>query len=287
MQMDFEQWVKDTPKPLVAGIFIAVFIFFWISFVKPLHTICDTQTENLKENQKGVLFSFRDKKKGALPVVVQKARETCIAGNSPGACYEFFDIMKKLSSAIKNTASECYAAVGKIDIERYFSRPVCAPDTKEDECDMGSHRINVVGMKFTDATLEEIVADAIQMMAFKAWGEAPPEPGPLRLGWFSEAEIAVFCHLKDVYVSMTSEEDMMSLRKKTFRQFPGYRQKPILETPGLPGQPPQTEPEQPPPPELPEETIDQGAPQGSARRYLTEMDVFQRSLFSVRCDNFR
>lgn len=275
--MDFEQWIKDTPKPLVAGIFIAAFIFFWISFVKPLHTICDTQTENLKENQKGVLFTFRDKKKGALPVVVQKARESCIAGNSPGACYEFFDIMKRLSSAIKNTASECYVAVGKIDIERYFSRPVCAPDTKEDECDMGPHRINVVGMNYRDTTVQEIIADAIQMMAFKAWGEVPPEPGPLRLGWFSEAEIAVFCHLKDVYVLMTSEEDLVALRKKTFRQFPGPKVETILGSTPSPSDPH----------ELPEETIDQGAPPGSARRYLTEMDVFQRSLFSVRCDNFR
>lgn len=269
--MDFEQWVKDTPKPLVAAVFIGVFIFIWVFIISPPHTICDTQTENLKTSQAGILFPKRTevidpkfKGKVYLPVIVQRARQSCEHGNSVGSCYEFFDIMKKLSSGIKRVSSECYSSVGGISIEKYYEKPVCPSGIPPEECNLQTHRNNVTSTRFESTNLKGVIADAIQIMVMKAWGEVPPEPGPFRLGWFQETEIAVYCHLKDVYTLIAGDMAWEQLRKTTYQQLPGQRS---ADAPAV----------------LEGELMH--VPR--ATDSMTELDIFQRSLFSVRCDMYR
>ena len=104
--------------------------------------------------------------------------------------------------------------------------------------------------------------DGIELMARLAWGTKPPEPGPDRLGWLQEAEMSTFCRLRRVYVRAHGEDAWNEMRSKIFKKLPGeevpYSAEAAVAT---------VEPKK-------------------ATAIMTELDIFNRSIFSVRCDNY-
>ena len=102
--------------------------------------------------------------------------------------------------------------------------------------------------------------DGIELMVRLAWGVKPPEPGIERFGWMQDAEIATFCRIKNIYVRANGEEAWTALRKKIAAKLPGE------------DIPPSTDPTQ------------ASVEPKKATAVLSEMDIWNRSLFSVRCD---
>lgn len=147
-----------------------------------------------------------------------------------------------------NSAGSCY---------EYFSilRKV-ARDIKgfSSEC-----REDLVGI----AEVRKGFRDGITLMAKMAWGGRPPEPGMARFGWLSDSELSLFCLIKDVYSQGLGPEAWEDLRKSIFKELPG-------ESPrGLPGS------------EI------GGAEPPKAEATMQEKDIWARSVFSVRCENYR
>lgn len=100
------------------------------------------------------------------------------------------------------------------------------------------------------------------LMAKMAWGEHPPEPDSSRFGWFQESELALFCQIKDAYSQGLGDEAWEGLRHQIIQEFPGEKPKD-----------PRT-----------------GNVLGDAPKAITvfnDRDMWNRSVFSVRCDNFR
>lgn len=275
--MTLEEFSRQMPKPVLAALVLLVAIFIIIFVIQPPHSICDTQAENLKENQKGILFPIKSGKR-TYPGKVQGAMEACRLGNSPGSCYEYFTILRRAALAVKALSKECSSAALDIGIENYHRNMRCTPTeasrrlTKEDGrpytedelCNEARFPENVASIDYSSGNLNAVLEDGIKIMVIKAWGEKPPDQGPLRFGWLQDFDISVFCHLKDALFRARGEDGLGSLRSRIFQSLPGESPASSAALPGATSFP---------------------VPRVST--YMPEAQIFQRSLFSAPCENYR
>lgn len=105
--------------------------------------------------------------------------------------------------------------------------------------------------------------DGLTLLTKMAWGSRPPEPGMARFGWLSDSELSLFCLIKDVYSQSLGEETWNEIRQSIFKELPG---EPPLSKPGS-------------------ESI--GVEPPKAILTMAEKDIWARSVFSVRCENYR
>ena len=115
---------------------------------------------------------------------------------------------------------------------------------------------------FDIAEVTKVMNDGVELMARIAWGTKPPEPGLERFGWMQEAELAIFCRLKNTYVRAKGEEAWTELRKRVFAKLPG-EEVPVSSDPSVAAATPK-----------------------SASLVFSEQEVWNRSIFSVRCENY-
>lgn len=222
-----EKFFESLPKPALAILAIAAALIFFALYDPP-HSICDVQSENLKEELKGQVFPAVVNK-NKIPPLLQKAQEACQLGNSAGSCFEYFSILKKLTKSIQNYSSECKADFASI------------------------------------TEVKNALKEGTVLMAKMAWGSHPPEPGPARFGWFQESELSLFCRLKDVHSQSFGEESWNDLRKSIYKELPGDL------PPGMPANSTEALGTEPP----------------RAQTTMSEKEIWERSLFSARCENFR
>jgi hypothetical protein len=100
--------------------------------------------------------------------------------------------------------------------------------------------------------------DGLELAVRLAWGVKPPEPNADRFGWLQESEISTFCRMKAIYLRANGEEAWANFRKKISQKLPGEELKSSADT----------------------------ATPRSASALLSEQDIWNRSLFSVRCESF-
>ncbi len=223
--MDAEQFLQTLPRPvLVMGALIIGIVL--IMLFSPPHTICDTQTEQAKESLIGLTKPSKAQK-NTIPPKINKALENCFQGSTPGACYDYFQILRSLAKLVMGSTSECRPEVYAI------------------------------------SDIKNALTEGVTNMALLAWGDKPPAPGAFgRFGPLQESELALFCYLKAASIAGSSEESWHALRKKVFEQFPG-------EEVDLPKDP--------------KESLKVARP---ATKLMSELDIWNRSLFSVRCENY-
>lgn len=114
---------------------------------------------------------------------------------------------------------------------------------------------------YATAEVRRALEDALEVMVRMAWGVAPPAPNQERFGWFKESELAFFCRLKSAVQAGLGEDGLDALRLKINQKLPG-------------------------------ETLDvaaSGGPASSSQprpapQVLSEEEIWNRSVFSVRCD---
>lgn len=230
--MSYPKWMENffnsLPKPLLVLIVLAGAVVFFI-LASPMHTVCDTQLEVLKEAQKGNIFPTVVKVQGTnqkIPAGIIKAKEACQIGNSAGSCYLYFSSLRSVAVDIGKASSEC------------------AP------------------MMFATEEVKLALTDGVEVMARIAWGTQPPEEGFARFNWLQESEVAVFCRLKNIYVRAVGAEGWEGLRRKIYKKLPGEPPAPQAD----PGQA-AVEPK-------------------SAAVMMGEQDIWNRSIFSVRCESY-
>ena len=223
-----ENFINSLPKPLLVLLVLGGAIAFFITS-SPMHTVCDTQLEVLREAQKGNVFPSVVTVKGTkqrIPPAITKFKESCQVGNSAGACYQYFTSLRSIAVDIGKASSEC------------------------------------TPMMFEVEELKRAMTDGIEVMARIAWGAKPPDEGFARFNWLQDSEVAVFCRLKNIYVRAVDEEGWEVLRRSIYKKLPGE----VVSPQSDPGQP-AIEPK-------------------SASVMMTEQDIWNRSLFSVRCESY-
>lgn len=193
-----EQFFKTLPPAVLALIVLAgAIILFIVS--NPMHTLCDTQGEVLQQSQTGPLFpqptqvrDERGKHNQTLPPRIVAAKEKCQIGNSGGACYEYFSILKQLAVDIGKVSTECFAQMFELpNVERAFR-------------------------------------DGVEVMTRIAWGPEPPALWWNRSGWLQESELAIFCRMKNIYIRTKGQEEWDALRQSIFAKLPG--EAPVVKT---------------------------------------------------------
>jgi hypothetical protein len=105
--------------------------------------------------------------------------------------------------------------------------------------------------------------DGVILMSKMAWGSFPPEPGMARFGWLADSELGLFCLIKNLYSQSLGDEAWGEFRLSIFNELPGER--PL----GNPG------------------SGNVGSEPAKAIATMLEKDIWARSIFSVRCENYR
>lgn len=100
-------------------------------------------------------------------------------------------------------------------------------------------------------------------MVLMAWGDYPPEAGAAdRFGPLQDSEVALFCYVKSAIVAGVKDEGWHALRKKISEKLPGEKVK------------------------IPEDPSEAATAARPAIQVLSELEIWNRSLFSVRCENY-
>lgn len=213
------------PRPILVfgALTLGVALLF---LLREPHTVCMSQLEILKEAQAGGIFP-RQTEKSRQPAMFPRLVDNCKIGNSPGACYELFSLLKKLVRDLNGSPQECLAPFGEI---------------KE---------------------VKQAITQGAQLIVQLAWGEKPPEPGLGRLGWLEAPDLALFCQLKTTFFRLYGSEEWESFRLATPAKLPGEAQ-----------------------------IIDGGVCVNcnylkKASEVFSPEEVWVRSLFSLRCDQYQ
>ncbi len=216
---------QGIPRPLLIVLVLLGGIGFFF-LAQPPHSICNSQLEVLKETQKGAIFPSLNKNIQK-PALYSRLVDNCKMGNSPGACYELFSVLKKLIRDLNGTQVECLQPFGEVE------------------------------------EVKKALREGLRLMVQLAWGDKPPEKGMEKFGWFEASDIALFCNLKELFVKIYGSEEWESYRSSTYAKLPGEAQ-----------------------------IINDGVCENcdkikKAADVMPAEEVWVRSLFSVRCEQYR
>jgi len=218
--------LERIPRPLLVfgALLIGVALIF---LIQEPHTVCTSQLEVLKEAQAGQIFP-RKTEKSERPAIFPRLIENCKIGNSPGACYELFTLLRKLARDLNGSPQECLVPFGEVD------------------------------------EVKRALVQGTRLMIQLAWGDRPPEAGAAsRFGWLEAPDLALFCQLKTTFLRLYGTEGWEEFRLATPTKLPG------------------------------EEQVLEGGKCLNCDHLKMASDVFSpeevwvRSLFSLRCDQYQ
>lgn len=128
--------------------------------------------------------------------------------------------------------------------------------------DVGKASTECTNQLFNINEVKTALGDGLELMVRLAWGVKPPEQGLEKFGWMQDAEIATFCRLKSIFLRANGEESWIAFRKMVSAKLPG-EEMPFASEPNMAVLEPK-----------------------KATAVLSEEEIWNRSLFSVRCDAF-
>ena len=219
--------IEGFPKGLIIALVLLAGVIGVVVF-RPPHRLCDSKLDMLRDLQKGKVFAGQGKVMSRSPMAIRQV-ESCKLGNSPGACLELFTTLRGLDHDLQEIPAEC------------------SEDLK--------------GLGEISFALKEGISLLVQI----AWGEDAPEKtiGPIRQGWLESSDLALFCHLKELFLKIYGPEETDQFRLAVYSRLPGT---PPMFTNG--------------------ECVN-----CEFRKMATEMmppeEIRQRSLFALRCEQYR
>lgn len=216
--------LSQIPRPLLVFLVLAIGIALFF-FIQEPHSVCNSQLAILKESQGGQIFP-KVGKTSQRPPIYSRLVENCKTGNSPGSCYEYFSLLKKLYQDLMGSPQECLQPFGAL------------PE------------------------VQRALKEGVQLIVQLAWGEKPPERGLAKFNWMETSDLALYCRLRDLNLKVYGEEAWQSLRLGTYKKLPGEAQ--IFQD----GQCANCERIK------------------KAPEILSDEEIWARSLFSLRCEQF-
>ncbi len=217
--------LDQIPRPLlVFGVLAAGIAMFFV--IQEPHSVCMSQLPVFQESQQGQIFP-RQGKTSQRPALYPRLVENCKVGNSPGACYELFNLLRKLVRDLHGSPNECLLPFGEV------------PEVKK------------------------ALVEGTRLMVQLAWGDRPPEKVIEKFGWLEASDLSLFCQLKDTMIKIYGDADWDAFRLATHPTLPGEAQ--IIQD-GIFANC---------------EIIKK------ADAVLSSEEIWLRSLFSLRCEQFR
>ncbi|MDE0518000.1 MAG: hypothetical protein F4X95_03890 [Oligoflexia bacterium] len=179
------QWLLSLPKNIFVIVVLGAAILF-IVVQDPPHTICRTQINNFKAQQKGILYKDPKIKTRVKPLI-KVLIENCKKYNTPGSCYALFSRTKKLIKDFKVVSRDCrepFASLGAV---------------------------------------KEALFGGYSLIIRIAWGDTPPLAHQDKLNWLSDIDVSLFCLIKEEILFYYGKEALLNLEKKVFKKLPGAK----------------------------------------------------------------
>jgi hypothetical protein len=214
--------LDNIPKPVLVFFVIAIGIVL-IVFLQEPHTVCHSQIEQATKNLRGQIFPSKGKSMALAPKY-PKFRESCKIGNSPGACFEYFQVLKKVANEFNAISYECAGDFAQVP------------------------------------AVQKSITEGLDLIAMLAWGEQPPE---VKTGWLESPDLVLFCKLKELYLNAFGSEQFAEFRNYVIAKLPGEAR--VYKGPDC-------------------------TDCNKSRKALEVLDydkVWSKSLFSLRCENYR
>lgn len=184
--MDINQITQKIPRPLlVVGILVLSVILFVLN--DPLRDECGVQISIFEKKTKGLLTKSKTKTKKTQYPMIEYWKDRCREGNSIGSCSDYFDGLKQLVDELKQVNDKCQIKYSE-ENENFVKH----------------------------------ITSGVQIMALVAWGDRPPSTPSERAGWINESGIKTFCYLKKTLLLIGGEESLMSMRNRVYKEYPGY-----------------------------------------------------------------
>lgn len=155
-----DQLLQKIPKLLLAIICISAVIAFLL-LNNPPYTLCDAQINHFKDQQKGKLFKDPSDKVFKNNPAIPRLLTICKESVAPGACYEYFAIMRGLLRDFKLVSQECVA-----------KHLVAIPEVKNN------------------------LLNGTQLMVQLAWREEVLRGTVDKFNWLSPSDLSLFCKMK-------------------------------------------------------------------------------------------
>ncbi len=216
--------MKESTRSLLVFAVLAGGVLFFFLAQRP-HSVCDSQIELFLEAQKGGIYPQQIKNQKR-PALYGRYLESCRAGNSPGACYELFGLLRRVVRDLDAAPIQCLPEMAKVE------------------------------------SLGSTLSESIELMALLAWGSQPPEAGLQKLGWLETSDLALFCSLKRKSIQIFGEAAFDTLRLSSQAKLPGEA---VVIRDGL---------------------CVNCETRKRADETLSPEEIWVRSLFSVRCDQY-
>jgi hypothetical protein len=110
--------------------------------------------------------------------------------------------------------------------------------------------------------IQSALKKGTELLVMLAWGSQPPEAGLAKFGWLETLDLSLYCQLKTVHLQIYGNEAWEEFRKATVAKLPGEA-----------------------------EVIKDGVCENcesikKAPAVLSTEEIWTRSLFSLRCDQF-
>ena len=160
---------EKIPRPLIVFLALALGVVGFFYF-KPPPSLCDPLVTQFRRAFQGELFPRRVQDQ-VIPATFRKSLDDCRFGNSSGACYRYFDLLRRVSAFIHRAPGDCAAEMAE-----------------------------------SIAALQGLLEKALNLMAHFAWGAGPGVNPVDKVGWFKEYEVSVFCEIKRSYQILYGEE---------------------------------------------------------------------------------
>lgn len=249
--MALDDVIQKIPRPVLVLSVLALAVFLFV-YNDPLKDECGIQITNFKKSTQGLLFPEKIKGKIQYPQI-NYWRDRCKEGNSIGSCEDYLEGLRVTARELKNVTPQCH-----------------------------------LRLKEANPGIVSQLSLAVRIISLVAWGEKPPAGLSERMGWLNESHLRTFCYLKKIYTDLDGEEKFLALREKVYREYPGdwpdkFDVNQLVQSNSVPTA---RDPR-------PEVDVSKLIADNRPRAYktaqnpsgqFTKEQIFERSLFSIRCD---
>jgi hypothetical protein len=178
-----DQLLGALPKTFIAVV-VMVLALLVFRQIQPPKTICDAQLERFHESQQKFLFDRIRVGETVLPSLAKKMFDDCSDNNSPGGCFEYFEMLKKMLIDLSNIPEQCAEPTGEV------------------------------------TEVSTWVWKSMKLMVQMAWGEKAPASYLQRNGWFDSSELTLFCSLRKQSIRIYGNEKFAEWQEGMLKSMP-------------------------------------------------------------------
>lgn len=137
--------------------------------------------------------------------------------------------------------------------------------------------VNLANDEKYEKVVLPVMKEGLRVLSLLAWGSKPPSNVTERTGWLTIREVSVFCRLSSKMEELVGAEELDKIRNSVFAEYPDAMDERMIEA----GQ--SFNEEERKNFARPRALRSASNPQGS----LNANEIFERSLFSIRCENYQ